>query len=238
MPFTILRYDLSTGWRTAVTWTASSAPHAGPRTRNPASALFRSQLDTEHPLLEAAELVAHPRGLLELEVARVLQHLLLQHLDLARELLLRHRLVAHRFLGGLRVLRLVDAVDQVLDALDHALGRDAVLLVVADLLCAPPIGFADGPFNRLRHLIGIEDRGAVDVPRGAADGLDERALRAQEAFLVRVEYRDQRHFRQVETLAQQVDAHQHVELAQAQVADDLHPLHGLHFGVQVAHLDA
>ena len=56
------------------------------------------------------------------------------------------------------------------------------------------------------------------------DGLDQRALGAQEAFLVGVEDRHQRHLGHVEALAQQVDADQHVELAQAQVADDLDPL--------------
>ena len=41
----------------------------------------------------------------------------------------------------------------------------------------------------------------------------------------------------VEPLAQQVDADQHVELAEAQVADDLDALDGLDVGVQVAHAD-
>jgi hypothetical protein len=33
--------------------------------------------------------------------------------------------------------------------------------------------------------------------------------------------------RHVEPLAQQIDADQHIELAEPQVADDLHPLDGL-----------
>jgi hypothetical protein len=57
-----------------------------------------------------------------------------------------------------------------------------------------------------------------------ADGLDERSLGAQEAFLVGVQDRDQRHLGQVQALAQQVDADQHVVLAQAQVAQDLDAL--------------
>ena len=64
------------------------------------------------------------------------------------------------------------------------------------------------------------------------------ALGAQEPLLVGVEDRDQRHLGNVEALAQQVDAHQHVELAQSQVADDLHPLDRVDVGVQVADLDA
>ena len=42
----------------------------------------------------------------------------------------------------------------------------------------------------------------------------------------------------VEALAQEVDAHQHVELAQAQLAEDLDPLEGVDLGVHVAGLDA
>jgi hypothetical protein len=65
--------------------------------------------------------------------------------------------------------------------------------------------------------VGVEDGLAVGVARGAADGLDQRALGAQEAFLVGVEDRHQRDLGHVQALAQQVDADQHVELAQSQV---------------------
>jgi hypothetical protein len=59
---------------------------------------------------------------------------------------------------------------------------------------------------------------AVEVARGPADGLDQAALGAQKAFLVGVQNGHQRHLGNVQPLAQQVDAHQHVERAQAQVA--------------------
>ena len=68
-----------------------------------------------------------------------------------------------------------------------------------------------------------------------ADGLDQRALVAQEALLVGIEDRHQGDLRNIQALPQQVDAHQHIELAQAQVADDLHPLHGIDVRVQVAY---
>ncbi|CAM5239714.1 hypothetical protein SANTM175S_09629 [Streptomyces antimycoticus] len=42
----------------------------------------------------------------------------------------------------------------------------------------------------------------------------------------------------VETLAQQVDADQHVELTGAQLAQQLDPAQGVHIAVQIAHLDA
>ena len=76
---------------------------------------------------------------------------------------------------------------------------------------------------------------ARHVARRAAGRLDERAEVAQEAFLVGVEDRDERHLGQVEALAQQVDADEAVEHARAQVAQDLDALERGDVGVQVAH---
>ena len=79
---------------------------------------------------------------------------------------------------------------------------------------------------------------AGHVARRAADGLDQRLVGAQEALLVGVEDRHQRHLGQVEALAEQVDADQDVVLAQAQVAEQLDPLEGVDLGVEVAGADA
>ena len=87
-------------------------------------------------------------------------------------------------------------------------------------------------------VVGVEDDPAVDVAGGAADGLDQRGLGAQEALLVGVEDGDERAFGNVEALAQQVDADQHVEGAEAQVADDLDALDRVDVGVHVAHAHA
>ena len=64
------------------------------------------------------------------------------------------------------------------------------------------------------------------------------ALRAQVAFLVGVEDRNQRDLWQVQALAQQVDADHHVVDAEAQVAQDVDPLERVDLGVQVVDLDA
>ena len=74
-----------------------------------------------------------------------------------------------------------------------------------------------------------------DIARGPADRLDQRAVGAEEPLLVGVEDRHQRHLGQVEPLAQQVDADQHVEVAEPEAAKDLHPLDGVDVGVEVAH---
>ena len=106
------------------------------------------------------------------------------------------------------------------------------------LLLAAALGLVDGAAHGAGDLVAVENRPAVEVPRRAADGLNQGAVGAQEAFLVGVQDRHQRHLGHIQALAQQVDTHQHVELSQPQVADDLHPLHGVDVRVQVTHLDA
>ena len=86
----------------------------------------------------------------------------------------------------------------------------------------------------VRHLVGVQNGAAIQVAGGAADGLNQRALRAQEAFLVRIEDGDQGNFREVETFAQEVDADQHVVFALAQVAQQSHTFERLNLGMHVA----
>jgi len=66
-------------------------------------------------------------------------------------------------------------------------------------------------FHGFSDAVGIQDRLAVQVTRRPADGLDQAALGAQKALLVRVQNRHQRHLGDVDALAQQVDAHQHIK---------------------------
>ena len=86
--------------------------------------------------------------------------------------------------------------------------------------------------------VRVEDHFAVEVAGGAAGGLDEAGGAAQIALLVGVENGHQRDLGQVEALAQQVDADQHVELAFAQGAQDFHALDGVNLAVQVLDVDA
>ena len=99
--------------------------------------------------------------------------------------------------------------------------------IVGDLLLAAARGLVHRALHRAGDPVGVEDHAAVDVARGAADGLDQRGFRTQEAFLVGVEDRDQPAFGNVEPLAQQVDADQHVVDAQPEVADQLDALQRL-----------
>ena len=81
--------------------------------------------------------------------------------------------------------------------------------------------------HRICHVIGVHVHFASHVARGAADGLDERGLRAQEALLVGIENGDEGAFGNVEALAQQIDADQNVEGAEPQIANNLDALQRL-----------
>ncbi len=142
-------------------------------------------------------------------------------------------------LDGVGVVGLtVDLVEDVGDLLAQRLRVDAVGLVVGDLLGPAPLGLVDGLLHRLGDGVGVHVHLAGDVAGGAADGLNQAARGPQEAFLVGVQDRHQRHLGQVEALTQQVDADQHVVLAQPQLAQQLHPAQRVDLGVQVAHPDA
>ena len=110
-------------------------------------------------------------------------------------------------------------------------------LVEGFLLLPATVGFVDGPLHGAGHLVGIKNGASLHIPRSTANRLDQRALGPQETFLVGIQNRHQRNFRHIQTFSQQVDPHQHVELAQPQVTDDFYPLHGINVGVQITHTD-
>ena len=108
-----------------------------------------------------------------------------------------------------------------------------MLGVVAHLDLAAARRLVDGLAHGVGHVVGVHHHAPRDVARGTPDGLDETAVVAQEALLVGVEYAHERHFGQVEALAQQVYPHEHVEFALAQLLQQLDALHRADVGVQV-----
>ena len=123
------------------------------------------------------------------------------------------------------------------DTLADGLRDNAVGLVEVVLQLPSALRLVHSGPHRGSNGIGVQDDQTLGVAGGAADGLYQAGLAAKEALLVSVQYGHQRHLRQVQALTQQVDTHQHVELAQTQVADDLHALQGRHVGVHIPHLD-
>ena len=70
-------------------------------------------------------------------------------------------------------------------------GSDVVFAIELQLPFPAAVGFVDRPLHRAGDLVGIEYGLAVQVARRTADGLDQRAVRTQEAFLVGIENRPQ-----------------------------------------------
>ena len=112
-----------------------------------------------------------------------------------------------------------------------------MLLVVLLLHVAPLFGDGDRIFDRFGHLIGIHDHAALDIARSPSAGLDEGGFAAQKALLIGIEDGHQGDFGNVEPFAQQVDAHQHIKIAAAQIANDLHPLDGVDIGMEIFGFD-
>ena len=111
-------------------------------------------------------------------------------------------------------------------------------LVVLDLLLAAARGLVDRRLHRVGEDVGVHVHLARDVARRAADRLDERGRRAEEPLLVGVEDGDERHLGQVEALAQQVDADEHVVDARPQLGEQFDPAQRVDIRVQVAHAHA
>src|SRR5690606_32577433 len=161
---------------------------------------------------DMVDLVAKTRRFLELEIAGVLVHLLFHFLELAQQLVLRQREIAvgllRHLLQGLAMNGRIRAraFHDVRDRLADALRGDAVLRIVIQLLLAAAPGFRERALHGAGHLLRVQDGPAVDVARRAADGLDQRTLGTQEAFLVGIENGDQRDLGNVQAFAQQVDA--------------------------------
>ena len=144
-------------------------------------------------------------------------------LDLVGDLLLAH--------CQLQPLR------QVAHALDDAAWLDAVGLVVKLLLDAPSFGLLQCAPHAVGDLVGVEDRLALDVARCTSYRLDKRLLGTEKAFLVGVQHCHQADLGQVQPLAQQVDADDHIVHAQPQIAQYLDPLQRVDVAVQIVDAD-
>ena len=116
--------------------------------------------------------------------------------------------------------------------------HDALGEVVRLLLCPAPVRLPDRTLHRPGHAVGVHDHPTLGVARRPPDGLDQRRLGPQVAFLVGVEDCHEAHLWQVEALAEEVDTDDDVVDADPQVAQDLDTFEGLDLGVQVVDLHA
>src|SRR3989338_852908 len=109
-----------------------------------------------------------------------------------------------------------------------------MLFIICLLYRATAVGLTNSPLQGARHRVGVEDDPPEHVARRAANRLNERGLTAQESLFVRVENRDKLHFRQIQALAQEVDADEYVKRSFPEIRERLYPVYGLHVAVDVA----
>ena len=112
-----------------------------------------------------------------------------------------------------------------------------MLLVVFRLYLSSSRRLVDSALHRIGRAVGVHYDFAAHVSRSATYHLDQRRLAPEKALLIRVEDRYQRYLGQVDAFAEQVDPDDNVERAEAQIAQDLHPLHRFDFVVDVFDAD-
>ena len=95
---------------------------------------------------------------------------------------------------------------------------------------------SDGPLHRVRHLVGIKNRPAIDVTRGAAHRLYQRIAGTKKAFLVRIENRDKRDLGKSRPSRSKIDSDQNIEFTPPQPAQNLDAVQGFDFRVKVTAL--
>ena len=112
----------------------------------------------------------------------------------------------HRLVGGLLQLLIIEPArylqegkNRVSSPLARRGGRDAVFEVVGVLDGTAALRFRDRLGHRIGEVIGIEQGLAFDVAGRPTNGLDEGALGPQEALLIGIQDRHQRHLRQIQS---------------------------------------
>jgi len=96
--------------------------------------------------------------------------------------------------------------------------RDTVLFVVDNLNLPSAIGHINRPLHTAGNMVGVHNNPTFDVPGGPANSLNQGLLGTKKALFIGVQNGYQRHFRQIQAFAQQVDADQDVVDTQPEVA--------------------
>ena len=109
--------------------------------------------------------------------------------------------------------------------------------VVRHLNAAAAVRLVDSALHRAGDRLGVHYYLALRISRGSADRLYKRGLGAQQALLVRIEYRDERYLGDIKSLAQQIYAYEHIKQPEPQIADYLHTLDGLDIVVNIFYAD-
>ena len=113
-----------------------------------------------------------------------------------------------------------------------------MLFVIRHLFLTSALSLNYCALHRRSDGVGIHDNLAVRVSRRASYRLYQRCFGAQEALLVGVKNYNERDLGNIQSLAQQVYAYEHIKLAEAQIADDFHSLYRINIVMHIAHFYA
>ena len=110
-------------------------------------------------------------------------------------------------------------------------------LVVFVLYLAAAVGLVYRPLHAARYGIGIHDDSALGVSSGTPYRLHERSFASQKALFVGVENGDELYLGQVEPLAEQVYAAEHIELAAPEAVYYVYPLERIDVAVHILNFE-
>ncbi len=102
-----------------------------------------------------------------------------------------------------------------------------MLFIISLLNPSSAVGFVNRSAHRAGHHIGIHRYVSFGMARRSPHSLNERGVRTQESLLVGIEDGDKAHLRQVQSLSQEVDPHNHIIDTETQVPENLHPFQGV-----------
>ena len=124
---------------------------------------------------------------------------------------------AHLFLNGLR--------------------RNMVFLIIFLLNLPAAFCLVDRVPHGIGDAVGVHNDMTLRISRSTTDGLDQRGFRTEESLLIRVQNGNQRNFRNIQSLTEQVDADQHIKFVKSHVTDEFRPFQRVDVAVQIIDAD-
>ena len=106
-----------------------------------------------------------------------------------------------------------------------------MLFIIFHLDLTAPLRLVDRHLHGFSHRIRIHDNMTFRITRSTPDRLDQRCLRTQESFFIRIQDRHKRDLRDIKALTEKVDPDKHIKHIQTHVADDLRTFQCIHIGV-------
>ena len=166
-------------------------------------------------LLQALDFIAQAGRFFKIKIGCCITHVFFQSLKMSLEVVANQRafvLIKPRIHS--HMIGLIDTAQDIADVLFDRLRCDAIGLVIRHLFFAAAVGLGNGPLHGAGNLICIKDYFAVDIARGAANGLNQTRLGPQKTLFIRIQNCHHATFRNIQSFTQQVNSNEHIERAE------------------------